>query len=571
MMSEWMVRPGSQDFSRHQEGGLGPRDFYLFFAIMTLGLLARLASMAFFTGSIDWEGAEYARLAQNLLAGNGYIGIDLPGKNLMFPPLYPILIAAVSILTPDFELAARLISIAAGTLLAVPIFLLCQLLYNKPTAYLAAVLVSVHPMLVHFSATTYSESTYLLFVVAAIYLSIRGLQSQTALAFGIAGAVFGLAYLTRIEATPLPFLVFAICLVKSFWADKSPHWKAVLKAACLPTAFLILAAPYIAWLHLETNQWRFEGKSPLNVETVKRVALDGENLLKVEYGINSDLSESGIWNRPYMATIQVAKFEPAVIVHLIWARAGTALYNVGREILSPSFGTPLLFGLTLLGLFSSPWRRGLFAGQSIMIMYVSIASLETLLDVFSNYRFTLPLLPFFLIWAAAGAFRLVGLATAMAQRSSWTRSRASLLGRVACGVALIVPLGISCAATPRLYSLARFNDSTRLIRDVGRQLSPGGLDQIRMAEAFNIFSYYSEAQWVPFPFANSDTVLQYFNKKKIDYLVLRESDAAMWKFVKTWMQNGIPSSRAIQIYSGVLGTGENFRIYKWIPEDAGGR
>ena len=37
----------------------------------------------------------------------------------------------------------------------------------------------------------------------------------------------------------------------------------------LPLAFLVLAAPYILWLHAETGQWRLEGKSPLNYTTAR--------------------------------------------------------------------------------------------------------------------------------------------------------------------------------------------------------------------------------------------------------------------------------------------------------------
>jgi hypothetical protein len=75
--------------------------------ILLLAFSLRLLTARFLTGPIDSEGAEYARIAENLLSGNGYVGIATPGKELMFPPLFPLLIAAVSLLTHQSEAGLR--------------------------------------------------------------------------------------------------------------------------------------------------------------------------------------------------------------------------------------------------------------------------------------------------------------------------------------------------------------------------------------------------------------------------------------------------------------------------------
>src|SRR5271166_5433632 len=54
--------------------------------ILLLAFALRLLSARFLMGAIDSEGAEYARIAENLLNGKGYVGIALPGAQLMFPP-----------------------------------------------------------------------------------------------------------------------------------------------------------------------------------------------------------------------------------------------------------------------------------------------------------------------------------------------------------------------------------------------------------------------------------------------------------------------------------------------------
>src|SRR6516165_5825022 len=59
--------------------------------ILLLAFTLRLLTARFLMGSIDSEGAEYARIAENFLNGNGYSGIALPGAQLSFPPLFPLL------------------------------------------------------------------------------------------------------------------------------------------------------------------------------------------------------------------------------------------------------------------------------------------------------------------------------------------------------------------------------------------------------------------------------------------------------------------------------------------------
>ena len=59
--------------------------------------------------AIENEGAEYCRLAENLVGGNGYRGIVAnSGIQLNFPPLYPLLIAIPSLALKSSELAGRL-------------------------------------------------------------------------------------------------------------------------------------------------------------------------------------------------------------------------------------------------------------------------------------------------------------------------------------------------------------------------------------------------------------------------------------------------------------------------------
>ena len=221
----------------------------------------------------------------------------------MFPPLFPFLIAATSALTRNVEIAGRLVSVWMGTLLVLPIYFIGRHLYNRKAAYLAAALIACHPLLVNFSATVYCETTYLTLLLTAVYWSFRALRLRTARTFILAGVSFGLTYLTRPEA--VIYLVFALALTLVYVSRtcRQDLSKAALRAIWLPLAFLVFAAPYILWLHAETGQWRLEGKSPLNYTTAWET-LQGRDPYDAQYGVDSDLTERGVWIQANLSTIR---------------------------------------------------------------------------------------------------------------------------------------------------------------------------------------------------------------------------------------------------------------------------
>src|SRR4051812_21687837 len=88
--------------------GLERRERWLLGGVVATAFVLRLVCISRM-GTIDWEGAKYARIAENLVAGNGYRGLVTPGKTLISPPLYPLLIALLTPLAGGAELAGRLL------------------------------------------------------------------------------------------------------------------------------------------------------------------------------------------------------------------------------------------------------------------------------------------------------------------------------------------------------------------------------------------------------------------------------------------------------------------------------
>src|SRR5580704_14238527 len=60
----------------------------ILFLIVVVSFALRVAALAYYgiPGAINSEGAEYARIAENLRNGVGYVGIATPGPEVNFPP-----------------------------------------------------------------------------------------------------------------------------------------------------------------------------------------------------------------------------------------------------------------------------------------------------------------------------------------------------------------------------------------------------------------------------------------------------------------------------------------------------
>jgi asparagine N-glycosylation enzyme membrane subunit Stt3 len=83
-------------------------------------------------------------VAENLAAGQGYIGLS-GNLQLLYPPLFPGLIALGTALFEHAELVARIIDIVFGAALVVPTFLITRLIGGSRVAAVGALLVAFHP------------------------------------------------------------------------------------------------------------------------------------------------------------------------------------------------------------------------------------------------------------------------------------------------------------------------------------------------------------------------------------------------------------------------------------------
>ena len=533
--------------------------------IVVFAFILRLLCVVFLTGTIDGEGAEYARIAENLAAGSGYRGIATPGKELMFPPLFPFLIAATSVLTRNAEVAGRLVSVWMGTMLVLPIYFIGCHLYNRKVAYLAAALVACHPLLVNFSATVYCESTYLTLLLTAVYWSFRALRLRTARTFILAGVFFGLAYLTRPEAVIYLLLALGLTLAYVSMTCRQNLSQVALRAMWLPLAFLVLAAPYILWLHAETGQWRLEGKSPLNYTTA-RETLGGRDPHDAQYGVDSDLTERGVWIQANLSTIRSARFKPQEVARYCLAKSKSILdYSKDTIANTAFFGSPMLFAFAVLGLFRRPWHPEAIANHLFLLMLLSVATVALFGIYYLSIRFLLVFLPVLLLWASNGIIELArwGRSTFRLAYGGLPKFRWTELVVVG-AIGALIPM--SALTTVRgVYELRLFDRSSRPAKDAAEWLDAYAPGPKTVMDTSTILAFHAAATFVPFPYCSSDVALRYADKRKVDFVILRDGDLLSRPYLEHWMESGIPNGRAALIHSARSPALGRILIYKWNP------
>jgi len=181
--------------------------------------------------------------AKSLAQGHGYRIESLPGEpaQTKYPPLYPLLLSIAWRVTPEFPqnlpLAGWLSWLALPAILAQLGWMFSQLGFSRWRSWGLLALFGLNPYVILFSSQLLSELWFLAFALAAMLLLERGLAAQSARFAVAAGAIAGLAYLTRSAGLAL-FAAGAVYL----WMSKERRLAGLFAATAAP-----FALGWMAW------------------------------------------------------------------------------------------------------------------------------------------------------------------------------------------------------------------------------------------------------------------------------------------------------------------------------------
>jgi 4-amino-4-deoxy-L-arabinose transferase-like glycosyltransferase len=530
---------------------LSRQQLVLLITLMVAGFAIRSGAWAIFhTGAIESEGAEYARIAQNIRSGTGYVGITYPGPELGFGPLFPFLIAAASYATPDFDTAGRLVSLFLCSLLPLPVFLVARRLFGTNVGLLAALLTVVHPLFINLSIAIYSEGPYATVLVLAFWLSLRALDRPSIGSWAAVGLAFGCGYLIRQEA----LAGFALSVVLGVLAGRArlKHATAAIAACAL------LMAPYSLFLYRATGSVRIEGKSLIN-NTVATRLMQGQDRCEVDYGVDDDLRPRGVVMVP-TATLG-ADGKSTDIIRIVAKALPQNLPKLFGNLSARWLGAPFLPALALLGLCRR-WPRQ----DAVARLLIFLAPLGTTLVTFTVFhsvyeRYYFVLVPFLVIWAAFGLTVCAQWTYDTVRQLAVTPDLATWISHTVAPIITAVMVANTWNAVRHHWLFTDASTETRYIRDAGEWIGRQQSQPVKIMDLFTPLTFHARAQFVHFPCCKPETAIRFLDASHVDYVVLRR-DLTFTPYYKDWIDLGIPSNRAELVYRGPADHPE-LVLYRW--------
>jgi hypothetical protein len=500
-------------------------------------------------------------MAEHLRHQHALIG-TYEGPEIIYGPLYPTLIAGAMVMIPDSEAAAHVVSLVSGTALIALVFLLAQTVYGRRTAYIAAGLTAVHPLLIALSASVYNEALYATVWMALVYWGIRALKLRRLRDAVFLGTCVGLAYLTRLEAVAcLPLLAAALLIAG--WRQKQARF-AGTQTAIMCIVFLVLASPYVAFLYRQTGRLRLEAKWDFNY-TLCRNRLGGMSVIEANWGLAPNMTIEG----PLLGPFQFADFTP--YPHSLRERLGslaeTARMNaqpVYRNLLHRQTGAPLLWAFLVLGWCRRAWTNKRLRDEVLLLGFAACIVAPTLIAFSAETRYLFALAPLLLVWTANGLRELSRWIAGWELMAGWGRvQRDRCLAALQLGaVAMIVVISIG-GVQADWYFTAQHGAVASAARDAGTWLAQHGSQSTRIAVRGTVIPYYAKGTLIAFPYGDPDTTLRYIAQKQVDFIVLESAESSVLPTIGEWMAHGIPDSHAQVVYDRTTSPGVRVVIYRW--------
>lgn len=572
-----------------------PRRLWVLLTLMVaVSFAVRVAAWAYWqTGAIESEGAEYARIAENLRNGVGYVGLVTPGSELLFNPLFPLLIAGTSFVTHNYELAGRLVALIMGALLPLPAFGIASRLFNRRVGFIAAALTLLHPLLVHLSFTVFSEGPYITLFLSAVYLVVRALDNPSIKLWLLVGGAFGLSYLVRAEATA----AFAIAVLFALTATEGNRTIKCKRAFAAMLVFGALALPEVIFIYKSTGEVHLEGKSTIFSYTARRIlaaetnpGVDFESpggrevpssAPNVEsdqrweekwafYGIDASLRGMGFPLRSHAEVMRDTEVTLKDVFRFLEKGVRLNVPELFRRLSSDWIGAPFLPALALLGALRRPWRGPRTSSRLFVLSIGAAPVVATFFALWTEERYYFVLVPLLCIWAANGLLE-VGLWTkASSAAAGW-----SMLGRPMVSQ-WIVPglIGLAMVISPvkgvrRVYVFVDSALPTRVDKEVGLWIGRQQNHPVRIMDLSIPLTFHAGAQFTYFPYCTGELALRYLDAAQVDYVVLRRGEK-FTQYYEEWLTRGIPDHRAELLQLSSVAGADKFVVYRWHRGESAG-
>jgi 4-amino-4-deoxy-L-arabinose transferase-like glycosyltransferase len=512
-----MKRHSIRDLARNPE-------FWVLLALVVASLAVRTA-LVHIDRVVRWDEPDYLILGRNLLTGRGYTVSGRP--ELHYAPLFPLVTGMLYPLTRDMKLNSDICFVLFGTVTLLPFYWFSRRLFGLRVAIMATLFLCFFPALsadVLFWGTML-EPLYLFLLFAALCAVWLAWEKESTAASVAAGALYGLAYLTKPEAIVYVGLMLLLLFLGNVWR-RSLHRRNILRIVGMALAFVLVISPYLGFLYRQTGRVMVSGK--LGVTYVA-----GQGAVEHDPGLYdralSRLDEAGeeiIWfsaDRFKYNIVDLIKADPSGFLRRVWENVNTLEGVLFARQVFPFY----LLSLLALGLFGSAWNRDrtikeLFLAASVLPVFI-------FLPFHIELRYFAPMLPVLLLWVAKGIAALADWLDQTWQNLRWPLQQDAApagLGRSLTVVFSLVLVLYFAVLQPRAVrdGLAGMNLSPR---DAGNWLKVHApADALIMSRDTEV-PFYAERRWAATPNEDYATFIAYVRKRGAAYLVVNEREVTV--------------------------------------------
>lgn len=460
------------------------------------------------------DAVAYFESGRNVLAGDGFVRQGAP--EVHFPPVAPVAYALLEKLTGSEMGALRLWNLVWGL---VAVALLAAVAWwtsrdddaTVATVWLATPVGGLVALGIRGGSGSELVTVDLLVAAALVVLvaldprAARSRLNQVA-ALGGAGALVGVAYLTRPEAI-FPGLTIGAAAAVFAWRQRTDRSFAggvasLAGAAMFSVALLALATPYLVRQHHETGAWAVTGKSKDASMGAWRAIAEGDRLERDRtlYAISPDGRSLGRQAQPLTA---LARQHPGQWLGIVGVNVRQTLRFYGLWQILPAF-------LLVPGV-AQMWacRR-----QRATRLFAAIAAwpLLTATLFFSLPRYLMLTTAILIPYGAWGLVRWIGTREPRARRAWWG------------AVAALSLLSLLVATWPLLPgSPAAEHTEQRTAGEWIATNTPAG-DRV-MTRSYHVQAY-ADRPVVALPYASYPEVLRYAREHGVRWLVADEPTIA---------------------------------------------
>lgn len=514
--------------------------------LLLLGFVFRFFLMRY-RFAVTFDEVNYLKLGVS-----GYLNGLGDLMHTYWSPFLPFLISLFSPLFHDYELAARLVSIIAGTALIIPVYYLGRLVYDETVGVLAAGFVALFPPLAFQSTEILTEPLLMLLAASAVLFGAYMLKRYS-VAFAIpTGLCCGLLYLTH--PTGFGFLV-----VIGFWIVLGSFSKLFLirplrivwLAAPFLICFLLVSFPYLLFLKDASGTWTLSAKGAANQQLEAHVPGDTDPFRSFD-PVHKSVPIDQIYHQGdfLQATNGGSKQISEVHVGSFLLKYLKNVYVMLQRGI-PNLLTTIPLLLVGVGLFGGPWKPQ--QGKLILFLLSFIVFFWfVLIPAFHiNERYLTPLWPICALFVAFGAVRvhswLSGYMPLVTFSKRWKLKPANMASTLILSVFLLLVF------LPELGAVVtRDANSADVLADPVDQKRAGAWLKENASEPVVIMSRnhavdvyagnYDIKKSVTIPTSSIKHVLEYAKLRGVNYLVINERYMSLYPDLRPLLESdgGLP-------------------------------